>query len=202
MAMLAQNVHHVQYLCFCKNGAMNRADLTKDPHEVAQMFDDVAPRYDLMNSLLSLGQDRSWRRATLEAVEPQPGQRLLDLAAGTGTSSLPFHEAGMTVTAADLSEGMLAEGRRRHPELNFVQADAAALPFEDDSFDAVTISFGLRNVAAFEQALREMHRVIRPGGRVVVCEFSTPTLRAFRPIYQNYLMPAAGTAVLLEPRIL
>lgn len=154
------------------------------------MFDDVAPRYDLMNTLLSFGQDRGWRHATVEAVQPRPGQRLLDLAAGTGTSSMPFHRAGLEVTAADLSEGMLAEGRRRHPELDFVQADATALPFDDESFDAVTMSFGLRNVADYPQALREMHRVTKPGGRVVICEFSTPTFAPFRPIYSNYLMRA------------
>jgi demethylmenaquinone methyltransferase/2-methoxy-6-polyprenyl-1,4-benzoquinol methylase len=151
------------------------------------MFDEVAPGYDRTNDVLSLGQAARWRTATTRAVDPQPGERVLDLAAGTGTSSVPFDRAGAVVTAADFSEGMLAEGRRRHPELNFVWADATDLPFDDASFDAVTISFGLRNVVDTERALAEMLRVLRPGGRVVICEFSTPTWRPFAKLYDFYL---------------
>jgi demethylmenaquinone methyltransferase/2-methoxy-6-polyprenyl-1,4-benzoquinol methylase len=171
-------------------GDVNRADLTKVSHEVAEMFDGVAPRYDLMNALLSLGQDRGWRRATVEAVRPRPGQRLLDIAAGTGTSSVPYVEAGLDVVAADLSEGMLAEGRRRHPRMEFVRADVTDLPFGDAEFDVVTMSFGLRNVADYPRALAELHRVTKPGGRIVVCEFSTPVFKPFRVLYQEYLMRA------------
>lgn len=151
------------------------------------MFDHVAGRYDLMNDLLSLGMDRAWRAATVAAIAPQPGERILDLAAGTGTSSLPFATAGATVVPADLSFGMLSTGRARHPELPFVNADALALPFADDAFDAVTISFGLRNVEDTAGGLAELRRVTRPGGRIVVCEFSTPTLTAFRAVYHTYL---------------
>lgn len=171
-------------------GFVNRADLNKKSEEVSAMFDGVAPKYDLMNGLLSLGQDRGWRRATVAAVAPQPGQRILDIAAGTGTSSVPYRRAGAEVVAADLSEGMLAEGRRRHPDIDFVRADVTDLPFEDESFDAVTMSFGLRNVAEYPLALRELQRVTRPGGRLVVCEFSTPVWGPFRTVYQEYLMRA------------
>jgi demethylmenaquinone methyltransferase/2-methoxy-6-polyprenyl-1,4-benzoquinol methylase len=154
------------------------------------MFDDVASRYDLTNDVLSLGQDRRWRRAVVEAVDPQPGDCILDLAAGTGTSSLPFAERGAYVVPCDFSWGMLATGRRRHSGLAFVAGDATLLPFADASFDAVTISFGLRNVHDPELALLEMLRVTRPGGRLVVCEFSHPTLVPFRHVYTEYLMRA------------
>ena len=154
------------------------------------MFDRVAARYDLANDVLSLGQDRAWRREVVRAVAPQPGQLILDLAAGTGTSSEPFSSAGATVIAADLSLGMLQVGKQRRPELSFVAADALRLPYADGCFDAVTISFGLRNVEDPAAALREMRRVTRPGGTLVVCEFSTPTWAPFRMIYANYLVAA------------
>jgi demethylmenaquinone methyltransferase/2-methoxy-6-polyprenyl-1,4-benzoquinol methylase len=168
-----------------------RADLGKDPHDVAAMFDTVAPRYDLANDVLSLGQDRVWRRAVRRAVDARPGMRVLDLAAGTGTSSRPFADAGASVVAADFSLGMLRAGTGRRAERVVpVGADALHLPFADDSFDAVTISFGLRNVNDTALALREMLRVTRPGGRLVVCEFSTPTARPLRVVYTRYLMRA------------
>ncbi len=154
------------------------------------MFDGVAPRYDLVNDVLSLGQDRRWRAQTVAAVAPRPGQRILDLAAGTGTSSRPFADAGALVVAADLSEGMLRVGKERQPDLAFVNADALALPFADGSFDAVTISFGLRNVEDVPAALTELRRVTRPGGRIVICEFSTPVWKPFRHTYRTYLVGA------------
>ena len=157
---------------------------------MAAMFDGVAPRYDLVNDLLSLGQDRRWRAETVAAVAPRPGQVVLDLAAGTGTSSRPFADAGATVVAADLSEGMLVVGKQRQPDLAFVNADALSLPFAANAFDAVTISFGLRNVEDVPAALAELRRVTRPGGRIVICEFSTPTWRPFRETYRNYLLRA------------
>ena len=110
------------------------------------MFDRVAARYDLANDVLSLGQDRAWRRQVVRAVDPRPGQLILDLAAGTGTSSEPFTSAGATVIPSDLSLGMLQVGKQRRPRLSFVAADALRLPYADGCFDAVTISFGLRNV--------------------------------------------------------
>jgi demethylmenaquinone methyltransferase/2-methoxy-6-polyprenyl-1,4-benzoquinol methylase len=172
---------------------VSRADLTKEPHEVAAMFDAVAARYDLTNDVLSLGQTRLWRRAVTRAVDAQPGARVLDLAAGTGSSSQPFAAAGAFVVPCDFSLGMLQvgkHGKHGHPELSFVGGDALHLPFADASFDAVTISFGLRNVSDIDAALAEMARVTRPGGRLVVCEFSHPTWRPFRTVYSGYLMAA------------
>src|SRR5690625_5143452 len=148
-----------------------RANLHKDPTQVAHMFDEVAKNYDLTNDVLSLGIDRMWRKATFAAVDARPGQRVLDLAAGTGTSSVPYAQAGSDVVPCDFSAGMVAVGKERRPELPFVVGDATALPFAPDTFDAVTMSFGLRNVVDTSKALGEMLRVTKPGGRVVVCEF-------------------------------
>lgn len=164
-----------------------RADLEKDPNEVAAMFDQVASRYDLTNDLLSLGQVYLWRQAVVNAVAPQPGQKILDLAAGTGTSSNALARSGAEVIACDLSAGMIEVGREQYPELEFVQGDATALPFEDNYFDAATISFGLRNVEDVPLALRELLRVTKPGGRLVICEFSTPEVAWFRSVYRWYL---------------
>lgn len=181
---------------------MARAHLDKQPHEVAAMFDAVARRYDVTNDVLSLGQDRRWRRSTVAAVDPRPGERILDLAAGTGTSSAPFAAAGAHVVPCDFSLGMLAAGKARRPDLAFTAGDALRLPFADGSFDAVTISFGLRNVARTTDALAELLRVTRPGGRLVVCEFSTPTFRPWRTVYTEYLvraLPAVARVVSSDP---
>jgi demethylmenaquinone methyltransferase/2-methoxy-6-polyprenyl-1,4-benzoquinol methylase len=181
---------------------VSRADLDKQPRDVASMFDEVAERYDVTNDLLSLGQDRLWRRAVVRAVDAHPGERILDLAAGTGTSTQPFAELGADVVACDFSLGMLRVGRRERPELPLIAGDAMQLPFADASFDAVTISFGLRNVHDTVAALAEMRRVTKPGGRLVVCEFSTPTNKAFRTVYVEYLMkalPAVATKVSSNP---
>ncbi|WP_375497312.1 demethylmenaquinone methyltransferase [uncultured Jatrophihabitans sp.] len=169
-----------------------RATLDKRPREVAQMFDGVARRYDLTNTVLSFGQDRRWRRRTRQCLELTPGQRVLDLAAGTGVSTAELTRGGADAVACDFSLGMLRAGRssRRRRTLPFVAGDATRLPFADGSFDAVTISFGLRNVSDVPAALRDMARVVRPGGRLVVCEFSRPTWRPFRVLYLNYLMRA------------
>ncbi len=151
------------------------------------MFDRLAPRYDVINDVASLGLDRLWRRAVVDAVAARPGDLILDLAAGTGTSSEPFAAAGCLVVPTDMSLGMLAEGRKRYPKLTFVAGDALALPYQDSSFDAATISFGLRNVAHTEQALSELLRVVKPGGTLVICEFSTPTWAPWRSLYTTYL---------------
>lgn len=169
---------------------MNRADLDKNTADIASMFDQVAERYDLMNGILSGGQQIYWRAQTVKAVEATQGQRILDIAAGTGTSSEPFADLGADVIAADLSEGMLEVGRRRRPDITFVQADVTNLPFADEEFDAVTMSYGLRNVSEYPKALRELLRVTKPGGRIVVLEFSTPTWKPFRVLYKNYIMKA------------
>jgi demethylmenaquinone methyltransferase/2-methoxy-6-polyprenyl-1,4-benzoquinol methylase len=176
-----------------EDAAVTRASLDKQPHEIAAMFDNVAARYDLANDVLSLGQDRRWRRALEHAVEAGVGERVLDLAAGTGTSSEPFADAGVFVVPCDFSMGMLRVGKRRRPDLPFVAGDALQLPFADASFDAVTVSFGLRNLNDIEAGLGEMLRVTRPGGRLVVCEFSHPTWTPFRTVYVEYLMRALPT---------
>jgi demethylmenaquinone methyltransferase/2-methoxy-6-polyprenyl-1,4-benzoquinol methylase len=174
---------------------VSKADLQKKPSEVAAMFDEVAQTYDLTNDLLSFGQDRAWRKRVLAEVDPKSGQSVLDLAAGTGSSSVVFCKPGVRVVAGDFSQGMLAVGRKRHPEIEFVFADATALPFQKAEFDAVTISFGLRNVVDTSKALREMLRVTKPGGRLVVCEFSevvNPVLRAGYNFYLRFLLPAVS----------
>ncbi|SRR5579875_362810 len=183
---------------------MARATLDKRPGDVASMFDDIAGRYDLLNDILSAGQVRLWRRAVARITAAGPGERVLDLAAGTGTSALTFTAAGADCVACDFSLGMLREGRRRRaggpkgrsaprgqPSIPgkclFVGGDALRLPFRDEVFDAVTISFGLRNVASPAAALAEMRRVTRPGGRLVVCEFSTITIAPLDRLYRRYL---------------
>jgi demethylmenaquinone methyltransferase/2-methoxy-6-polyprenyl-1,4-benzoquinol methylase len=169
---------------------MSRANMDKNPEEVAAMFDGVAKRYDLVNDLLSLGRTKAWRKATTKLIQPRPGMKILDLAAGTGSSSEPLAAAGADVIPADFSEGMLAAGRKARPHLPFTKADALNLPFADGEFDVATISFGLRNTQKTDKALAEMYRVVKPGGTLVVTEFSSPTFGPFRTIYTNYLMRA------------
>lgn len=154
------------------------------------MFDAVARRYDLTNTVLSLGLDRRWRKRTRQCLELEPGQRVLDLAAGTGVSTAELQRSGAEAIACDFSLGMLRAGRanRQRRLVRFVAGDGTRLPFADQAFDAVTISFGLRNIADVPAALAEMARVVRPGGRLVVCEFSRPVWSPFRFVYLNYLM--------------
>jgi demethylmenaquinone methyltransferase/2-methoxy-6-polyprenyl-1,4-benzoquinol methylase len=161
--------------------------MEKQPDEVSGMFDGVARNYDRTNAIMSAGNARFWRAATVRAVDPRPAERILDVAAGTGTSSAALARTGATVIALDFSAGMIDEGRRRHPKIEFVEADAERLPFGDDEFDAVTISFGLRNVEHPKTALAEMYRVLKPGGRLVVCEFSKPPRALFRTGYAAYM---------------
>jgi demethylmenaquinone methyltransferase/2-methoxy-6-polyprenyl-1,4-benzoquinol methylase len=166
------------------------------------MFDQVASRYDLTNTVISFGQDRRWRRATRAALALQPGERVLDVGAGTGVSTAELAVSGAYAVGVDLSIGMLQAGRRARPRVPLLAGDALRLPFPDATFDAVTISFALRNVVDTEAALREMARVTRPGGRLVVCEFSTPVNPAFRTVYLSYLMrslPAVARAVASNP---
>ena len=169
---------------------VSRADLGKDPNEVSSMFDGVAKRYDFVNDLLSLGQTKRWRKQVQSIINPKPGMTILDIAAGPGSSSEPLFKAGADVTSLDFSEGMLEQGRKARPYLRFIKGDALNLPFEANTFDLTTISFGLRNTNDYEKALREALRVTKPGGRMVIVEFSTPTSRVFRNIYMNYLMRA------------
>jgi demethylmenaquinone methyltransferase/2-methoxy-6-polyprenyl-1,4-benzoquinol methylase len=167
---------------------MVRARLDKSPKDVAAMFDQVAKRYDLLNDLLSLGRTKAWRKVVVSTIAPRPGMRILDCAAGTGSSTAPLAAAGASAFASDFSLGMLEAGATRERELPFIAADNLALPFADNAFNVVTISFGLRNVADTKRALEEAYRVCAPGGRLVVCEFSHPTNRIFRAIYFRYLM--------------
>lgn len=169
--------------------AMTRAQLDKKPAEVSAMFDKVADRYDVLNDTLSLGLDRRWRKVVARAVDARAGQLVLDLAAGTGTSSRAFTVAGARCVACDFSLGMLRVGARRPaPALRFAAGDALALPFADEVFDAVTISFGLRNVADTGQALAELLRVTRPGGKLVICEFSHLPAKRVNALYEQYLI--------------
>ena len=179
---------------------MGRADLDKDPHAVAEMFDGVARRYDLTNTVLTAGQDRRWRRHTREALRLRPGERVLDLAAGTAVSTVELARSGAWCVAADFSLGMLRAGA--HRDVPKVAADALHLPFRDGAFDAVTISFGLRNVADADVALAELARVTRRGGRLVVCEFGRPTLAPFRAVYYaglQHVLPAVARRVSSNP---
>jgi demethylmenaquinone methyltransferase/2-methoxy-6-polyprenyl-1,4-benzoquinol methylase len=179
---------------------VSRAFLDKDPRDVASMFDGVARRYDVTNTVLSLGRDRFWRRVTRAALAPGPGERVLDLAAGTAVSTVELAKSGAWCLAADFSVGMLHAGASR--DVPKVGADATRLPFGDGVFDAVTISFGLRNVVDPVAGLREMARVTKPGGRLAVCEFSAPTVPVLRTAYTEYLMralPAVARAVSSNP---
>ncbi|MFD8879800.1 demethylmenaquinone methyltransferase [Corynebacterium xerosis] len=179
---------------------MARADLGKDPRDVATMFDGVGENYDITNTVLSAGIDAHWRRETGRRLDLAPGELVLDLAAGTAVSTVELSKSGATVIACDFSRGMLAAGA--HRDVPKVCGDGMNLPFPDDTFDAVTISFGLRNIHDFRAGLREMARVTRPGGRLTVCEFSTPTVPVFSTLYKEYLMralPAVAKAVSSNP---
>ncbi|WP_092551562.1 class I SAM-dependent methyltransferase [Herbiconiux ginsengi] len=164
------------------------------------MFDQVAAGYDRTNTVLSVGNATLWRVATTRAVAPRPGERILDLAAGTGTSSASLARSGAHVVAADFSPGMIEVGRKQQagmPNIEFVVADGMNLPFGDDEFDAVTISFGLRNIVEPQTALAELFRVTKPGGRIVICEFSTPAapIRSAYYWYLKHVMPTLAKAV-------
>jgi demethylmenaquinone methyltransferase/2-methoxy-6-polyprenyl-1,4-benzoquinol methylase len=177
---------------------MARAHLDRQPREIASMFDAVADRYDRMNAVMTLGQERRWRAVVARALSVHQDDRVLDLAAGTGASSVPIEALGALTVACDFSQGMLEVGHRRHPQLEFVAGDALRLPFRDAVFDAVTISFGLRNVANVDAALHELARVTRPGGRLVVLETSAPLrqpLRAGHDLYVDRVLPRLARLV-------
>lgn len=137
-----------------------------------------------------MGQTKAWRSAVTGSINPKPGMLILDLAAGTGSSTAPLVAAGAVAIPLDFSLGMLKVGRKRHPNLSFIAGDALALPFKENCFDLTTISFGLRNVADPKAALIEALRVTAPGGSLLVCEFSHPTFAPFRALYLKYLMRA------------
>jgi demethylmenaquinone methyltransferase/2-methoxy-6-polyprenyl-1,4-benzoquinol methylase len=157
------------------------------------MFDRIAGVYDPMNRLMTAGLDRRWRRATARAVV-RPGTRVLDACCGTGDLAIAAQREGGRVTGVDFSKRMLERARRKAPEVEWVQGDVMALPFEDASFDAVTVGFGVRNVADLEEGLRELRRVLRPGGRLGVLEITRPSglLRPFFRLWFDVLVPLAG----------
>jgi demethylmenaquinone methyltransferase/2-methoxy-6-polyprenyl-1,4-benzoquinol methylase len=165
---------------------MARAGLDKNRRDVAEMFDGVAKGYDRTNSVMTLGFDRRWRWLTRKVLEAAPGERVLDLAAGTAVSTFEYAKSGAWCVAADFSLGMLQSGA--HRDVPKVAADAFHLPFASDSFDAVTVSFGLRNMDDTRAALREMCRVVRPGGRLVICEVSQPSFRPIRWLHHHVVL--------------
>ncbi len=164
---------------------MGRAGLEKNPRQVAAMFDGVASRYDRTNTLLSFGQDRRWRRHSVRALDLRPGRKVLDIAAGTAVSTQELAATGAWSVAADFSLGMLLAGASR--AVPKAAADALHLPFADAAFDAVTISFGLRNVQDAGAALAEFARVTKRGGELLVCEFSRPRPAPIGWVYRWYL---------------
>jgi demethylmenaquinone methyltransferase/2-methoxy-6-polyprenyl-1,4-benzoquinol methylase len=166
---------------------------TLAPEEVRTMFDRIAPVYDAMNRAMTLGLDRKWRRLTAEAVVT-PGARVLDACCGTGDLALADARVGGRVTGVDFSREMLARAERKAPEFDWVQADAAALPFPEGSFEAVTVGFGIRNLADLEGGLRELARVLVPGGRLGCLEITRPrgVLRPFFRLWFDGLVPVAG----------
>ena len=165
---------------------MSRAGLDKNPRDVAEMFDGVAKGYDRTNSVMTMGFDRRWRWLTRKVLDASPGERILDLAAGTAVSTTEYAKSGAWCVAADFSLGMLKSGA--HRDVPKVAADAFHLPFATGSFDAVTVSFGLRNMNDTVAALREMCRVVRPGGRLVICEVSQPPFRPIRWLHYNVVL--------------
>ncbi|MBM7770441.1 demethylmenaquinone methyltransferase/2-methoxy-6-polyprenyl-1,4-benzoquinol methylase [Actinokineospora baliensis] len=165
---------------------MARAGLDKDPRDIAVMFDGVAKGYDRTNTVMTMGFDRRWRETTRQVLDASPGEKVLDLAAGTAVSTVEYARSGAWCVAADFSLEMLRGGADRG--VPRVAADAFHLPFATDAFDAVTVSFGLRNMNDTVAALAEMRRVVRPGGRLVICEVSQPPLRPLRWLYRNTVL--------------
>jgi demethylmenaquinone methyltransferase/2-methoxy-6-polyprenyl-1,4-benzoquinol methylase len=175
----------------------------RNPAEVQSMFDRLAARYDLLNTVLSGGSDGRWRRAVARATGLRPGARALDIACGSGKESLELLKLGASVVGLDFSAGMLELAAARSPGPRYVRGNALALPFGDAEFDAATMVFGLRNLADPERGLAEMLRVLRPGGQAVVLEFIRPrtTLagRAYR-VYLAHGVPRIGGLLSGQPR--
>ncbi|HZG34609.1 MAG TPA: bifunctional demethylmenaquinone methyltransferase/2-methoxy-6-polyprenyl-1,4-benzoquinol methylase UbiE [Gaiellaceae bacterium] len=166
---------------------------TLPPEGVRSMFDRIAPVYDLMNRAMTAGLDRRWRRLTVEAAV-RPGDRVLDACCGTGDLAVAAQAAGAEVVGLDFSPRMLERARRKSADVEWIKGDALALPFEDASFDAATVGFGVRNLADLERGLAELRRVLRPGGRLAILEITTPrgVLRPFYRLWFDVLIPLAG----------
>lgn len=172
-----------------------RPTADKNADLVRQMFDRVAPKYDLGNTVLSMGSDHHWREVLVSTINPGPGMKILDVATGTAPLARILADTGATVVGLDFSQGMLAAGAKQAEErglepLMLVNGDGNRLPFADNTFDALTIAFGLRNFPNPRGGLSEFNRVVRPGGKICVLEFSTPTNRLFNRIYTDYLVAA------------
>jgi len=171
---------------------------TLEEPQVEAMFDRIAGVYDLMNSLMTAGLHHRWRRRAVDLARVGPGANVLDVASGTGDLAIELAArvgAGGSVIGSDFSEQMLDRARVKAPQLEWVQANALALPYEDDRFDAVTVGFGARNFSDLDQGLAEMVRVTRPGGRIVVLEITTPTrppLSTFFRLWFDRLVPLIG----------
>jgi demethylmenaquinone methyltransferase / 2-methoxy-6-polyprenyl-1,4-benzoquinol methylase len=171
--------------------------VTLAPEAVRSMFDRIAPVYDAMNRVMTAGLDVRWRRIAAAAIV-RPGDRVLDAACGTGDLALAARDAGAAeVVGVDFSPRMLERARRKSPAIEWVQGDILALPFADGSFDTATVGFGIRNVADLEQGLRELRRVLRPGGRLAVLEITTPRgpLRPFFNVWFERVVPLLGRAL-------
>jgi len=166
---------------------------TLEPEGVRRMFDRIAPVYDVMNRVMTAGLDRKWRRLTVEAVV-QPGFRVLDACCGTGDLAIAAEREGGIVTGLDFSPEMLARARRKSDTIDWVEGDALALPFPDGTFDAATVGFGVRNVADLEAGLRELRRVLRPGGRLAILEITQPRglLKPFFSLWFDRIVPLLG----------
>ena len=163
------------------------------PDAVRSMFDRISPVYDAMNRTMTLGLDQRWRRATVAAVV-QPGDKVLDACCGTGDLAVAALRAGATVIGLDFSERMLERARRKSSDVEWVRGDAQQLPFEDASFDAATVGFGVRNLDDLERGLGELRRVLRPGGRVAILEITKPSglLAPFYRLWFDGLVPLLG----------
>ncbi len=163
------------------------------PTEVRRLFDRIAPVYDAMNRVMTAGLDRSWRRLTVEAVV-QPGDRVLDACCGTGDLAIAAEREGGYVTGLDFSAAMLERARRKSSTIEWIEGDLLALPFADDSFDAATVGFGVRNVADLEQGIAELRRVLQPGGRIAILEITRPRgmLRPFFSLWFDRVVPLLG----------
>jgi demethylmenaquinone methyltransferase/2-methoxy-6-polyprenyl-1,4-benzoquinol methylase len=166
---------------------------TLEPEGVRTMFDRIAPFYDVMNHVMTVGLDRRWRRLTVEAVV-QPGARVLDACCGTGDLAIAAEREGGIVTGLDFSSEMLVRARRKSDTIEWVQGDVLALPYADATFDAATVGFGVRNVADLGAGLRELRRVLRPGGRLAILEITQPRgiLKPFFSLWFDRVVPLLG----------
>ena len=163
------------------------------PEGVRNMFDRIAPVYDVMNRVMTAGLDQRWRRATVDAVV-RPGDRVLDAACGTGDLAILAAAQGAHVTGLDFSDEMLVRARRKAPALEWLQGDLLNLPFADDTFDAATVGFGIRNVADLQRGIDELRRVLKPGGRLGILEITRPRgpLRIFYSLWFDRIVPLLG----------